>query len=84
MDQSNRYADLSLREEDLMAGGRHVLCAYIMKPKQGYGYLESAAHFAAESSTGTNVAVSPTDECTRGGDGRGSESDGANVIGRLG
>jgi ribulose-bisphosphate carboxylase large chain len=68
MDQSNRYADLSLREEDLMAGGRHVLCAYIMKPKKGYGYLETAAHFAAESSTGTNVEVSTTDDFTRGVD----------------
>ena len=68
MDQSNRYANLSLREEDLMAGGRHVLCAYIMKPKAGYGYLETAAHFAAESSTGTNVDVSTTDDFTRGVD----------------
>jgi len=68
MDQSNRYADLSLREEDLMAAGRHVLCAYIMKPKEGYGYLETAAHFAAESSTGTNVNVSTTDDFTRGVD----------------
>ena len=68
MDQSKRYADLSLREEDLMAGGRHVLCAYIMKPKAGYGYLETAAHFAAESSTGTNVEVSTTDDFTRGVD----------------
>jgi len=66
MDQSKRYADLTLREEDLMAGGRHVLCAYIMKPKAGYGYLETAAHFAAESSTGTNVEVSTTDDFTRG------------------
>ena len=69
MDQSNRYADLSLREDDLMAEGRHVLCAYIMKPKAGFGgYLETAAHFAAESSTGTNVAVSTTDDFTRGVD----------------
>jgi ribulose-bisphosphate carboxylase large chain len=68
MDQSNRYANLNLREEDLIAGGRHVLCAYIMKPKEGYGYLETAAHFAAESSTGTNVAVSTTDDFTRGVD----------------
>jgi ribulose-bisphosphate carboxylase large chain len=68
MDQSNRYANLELREEDLMAGGRHVLCAYIMKPKAGYGYLETAAHFAAESSTGTNVSVSTTDDFTRGVD----------------
>ncbi len=69
MDQSNRYADLNLREEDLIAGGRHVLVAYIMKPKAGFGgYLETAAHFAAESSTGTNVQVSTTDDFTRGVD----------------
>ena len=68
MDQSSRYAALSLTEEDLIADGRHVLCAYIMKPKAGYGYLETAAHFAAESSTGTNVSVSTTDDFTRGVD----------------
>ena len=68
MDQSNRYADLTLREEDLIADGQHVLCAYIMKPKAGYGYLETAAHFAAESSTGTNVSVATTDDFTRGVD----------------
>jgi ribulose-bisphosphate carboxylase large chain len=69
MDQSNRYANLELREEDLIAGGRHVLCAYIMKPKAGFGgYLETAAHFAAESSTGTNVDISTTDDFTRGVD----------------
>ncbi|HEX9857007.1 MAG TPA: ribulose-bisphosphate carboxylase, partial [Paracoccaceae bacterium] len=33
-----------------------------------YGYLETAAHFAAESSTGTNVEVSTTDDFTRGVD----------------
>ena len=27
MDQSSRYADLSLKEADLIAGGRHILCA---------------------------------------------------------
>ena len=68
MDQSDRYANLDLKEEELIARGRHVLCAYKMKPKKGYGYLETAAHFAAESSTGTNVAVSTTDEFTRGVD----------------
>lgn len=69
MDQSNRYADLSLREEDLIKDGKHVLCAYIMKPKAGYGdFLSTAAHFAAESSTGTNVEVSTTDSFTRGVD----------------
>jgi ribulose-bisphosphate carboxylase large chain len=68
MDQSNRYADLSLREDDLIKGGRHILVAYKMKPKAGYDYLQAAAHFAAESSTGTNVEVCTTDEFTRGVD----------------
>ena len=68
MDQSSRYADLSLKEADLIAGGRHILCAYKMKPKAGFGYLEAAAHFAAESSTGTNVEVSTTDDFTKGVD----------------
>ncbi|MFT5005220.1 MAG: ribulose-bisphosphate carboxylase large chain [Paracoccaceae bacterium] len=69
MDQSDRYADLSLNEGDLINQQGHVLVAYIMKPKAGFGgYLETAAHFAAESSTGTNVAVSTTDDFTRGVD----------------
>jgi ribulose-bisphosphate carboxylase large chain len=69
MDQSNRYARLDLKEQDLVDGGRHVLVAYHMKPKAGFGgYLETAAHFAAESSTGTNVAVSTTDDFTMGVD----------------
>ncbi|MDA8362764.1 MAG: ribulose-bisphosphate carboxylase [Gammaproteobacteria bacterium] len=67
-DQSGRYADLSLKESDLIAGGRHILCAYHMKPKAGVGYLEAAAHFAAESSTGTNVEVCTTDDFTKGVD----------------
>ena len=65
MDQSNRYADLSLKEDELIAGGKHILVAYKMAPKTGHGYLEAAAHFAAESSTGTNVEVSTTDDFTR-------------------
>ena len=65
MDQSSRYADLALGEADLIKGGRHVLCAYRMKPKAGHDYLATAAHFAAESSTGTNVEVSTTDDFTR-------------------
>src|SRR5271165_7140747 len=60
MDQSNRYADLSLREEELIKGGAHILVAYKMKPKGGLGYLEAAAHFAAEAST--------TDDFTKGVD----------------
>ncbi|WIM06917.1 MAG: ribulose-bisphosphate carboxylase [Candidatus Nitricoxidivorans perseverans] len=68
MDQSARYADLGLKEEDLIKSGKYILCAYRMKPKAGTGYLEAAAHFAAESSTGTNVEVSTTDEFTKGVD----------------
>lgn len=65
MDQSKRYADLSLNEADLMAAGQHILCAYRMQPKPGQSYLAAAAHFAAESSTGTNVEVSTTDDFTK-------------------
>ncbi|ABD69124.1 ribulose-1,5-bisphosphate carboxylase/oxygenase large subunit [Rhodoferax ferrireducens T118] len=65
MDQSKRYADLSLQEAALIAGGQHILCAYKMAPKDGLNYLEAAAHFAAESSTGTNVEVCTTDDFTR-------------------
>ena len=53
LDQSSRYADFSLTEEGLLEGGKHVLVAYVMKPKAGSDYLATAAHFAAESSTGT-------------------------------
>ncbi len=67
-DQSSRYADLTLKEEDLIAGGKHILVAYQMKPNAGHGYLATAAHFAAESSTGTNVEVSTTDDFTKGVD----------------
>lgn len=68
LDQSARYSDLSLKEEDLIAGGKHILVAYKMMPKSGHGYLEAAAHFAAESSTGTNVEVCTTDDFTKGVD----------------
>jgi ribulose-bisphosphate carboxylase large chain len=67
-DQSSRYANLDLTEEELIAGGQHILVAYTMKPKAGYDYLATAAHFAAESSTGTNVEVSTTDDFTKGVD----------------
>jgi len=83
MDQSNRYADLSLKEDDLIKGGNHVLVAYLMKPKTGYGYLEAAAHFAAESSTGTNVEVSTTDDFTKGVDALVYEIDEAKEIMKI-
>ena len=36
MDQSNRYADLSLDEDTLIAEGKHILVAYTMTPAEGY------------------------------------------------
>ncbi len=67
LDQTSRYSDLSLKEEDLIAGGKHVLAAYKMRPKEGFfDYIGTAAHFCAESSTGTNVQVSTTDDFTKG------------------
>jgi len=68
LDQTGRYSDLSLNEDKLLADGKHILVAYTMEPAEGYGYLEAAAHFAAESSTGTNVEVSTTDDFTKGVD----------------
>ena len=65
LDQTYRYADLNLDEGELIAQGRHVLVAYIMRPKAGHNFLATAAHFAAESSTGTNVEVCTTDDYTR-------------------
>jgi ribulose-bisphosphate carboxylase large chain len=68
MDQSARYSNLDLKEDDLIKGGKHILVAYTMTPAAGVGYLEAAAHIAAESSTGTNVEVSTTDDFTKGVD----------------
>ncbi len=68
MDQSKRYCNFALNEAQLIAEGRHVLCAYIFKPKAGFAPIATAAHFAAESSTGTNVEVCTTDDFTRGVD----------------
>merc|ERR1719311_872405 len=65
LDQSSPYANLALVEEELIREGNNVLVAYIMKPKPGYDYLATAAHFAAESSTGTNVNVCTTDDFTK-------------------
>ena len=66
LDQTYRYVNLELDENELIKNGKHVLTAYRMQPKAGdQGYLQAAAHFAAESSTGTNVEVSTTDDFTR-------------------
>ncbi|MCF6321568.1 MAG: ribulose 1,5-bisphosphate carboxylase, partial [Rhizobiaceae bacterium] len=67
LDQTSRYANLNLKEEDLIAGGKHILTAYKMRPKPGFfDYVGTAAHFCAESSTGTNVQTVTTDDFTKG------------------
>ncbi len=68
MDQSARYSNLDLKEAELIKNGGHILVAYTMTPMAGVGYLEAASHIAAESSTGTNVEVSTTDDFTKGVD----------------
>ena len=61
-----------------------MLVAYTMTPMPGFGgYLETAAHFAAESSTGTNVEVSTTDDFTKGVDALVYEIDEANNIMKI-
>lgn len=66
LDQTSRYSNLDLKEEDLIAGGKHVLTAYKMKPKPGFfDFIGTAAHLCAESSTGTNVQVVTTDDFTK-------------------
>ena len=83
MDQSNRYARLDLNEADLIADGKHVLCAYVMRPKNNADFLSTAAHFAAESSTGTNVEVGTTDDFTRGIDALVYEIDPAHEVMKI-
>ena len=58
-----RRSDLSLLEEDLIKDGQHVLVTYIMKPKDGFDYLATAAHYAAELSTGIDApTIAPRQE----------------------
>ncbi|MEJ2128680.1 MAG: ribulose-bisphosphate carboxylase [Woeseiaceae bacterium] len=83
-DQSDRYVNLDLDESELIRAGKHVLVAYHMKPKVGFGnFVETAAHFAAESSTGTNVQISTTDDFTRSVDAIVYEADEANELVKL-
>ena len=56
---------MELDEAERIKNGKHMLVSYIMKPKAGYDYLATAAHFATESSTGTNVNACTTDDCTK-------------------
>jgi len=70
LDQSCRYADLELDVAEPIKNGKHSLVAYIIKPKADDDYLATAAHFAAESSTGTDVNVLTTADFTKSVDTR--------------
>ena len=61
--QSSRFADLSLSEDALLAGGRHVLVAYNIRRKIGYDYLASAVHFAARISRCASDDGVAIDDC---------------------
>ena len=65
MSRIGRPKDKSCQPKAFARTGKHVLVAYVMKPKAGYDYLATAAHFAAESSTGTNLNVCTTDDFTK-------------------
>ena len=56
-DQSSCYMDLSFIEKVCIKNSEHVLVEYVMRAKAGYHYIATVAHFAAVSSTGTNVNV---------------------------
>jgi hypothetical protein len=45
--------------------GCHAGNHFIVRPKAGYGYLATAAHFAAESPTGTSVNACTSDDFTK-------------------
>lgn len=64
LDQTGHYSDLSLKEDSLLAGSKHIFVVYTIEPADCYGYLDTAAHFAVKSSTITNVEVSTTDDFT--------------------
>ena len=55
---------MSLRLQ-LIRNGKHALVGHIMKPKAGYDYPTTAAHFATESSTSTNANVCTFDDLTK-------------------
>ena len=38
-DQTSCHVDSSLKKEDFIASGKHVLSAHAMKSKDGYAYL---------------------------------------------
>ena len=48
MDQSNRYADLSLKEEDLIKGGKHLLVAYNARSCSGAADTQVVHCFTAK------------------------------------
>ncbi len=61
MDATIRHLRLDLAESELIRHGRHVLCAYAMRPKPGHDYLATAAQLAAQSSGSAARNPAPED-----------------------
>jgi hypothetical protein len=59
------------------------LVAFIGKPKAGFGYWATAAHFAAEPSTSSNVKACTTDDLTESVDAWGYDIDPDNEEGKI-
>ena len=65
VDHTRQYAGRSLNKDVLIKYGRRALLSCIMKPKAGYDYLATTAHFAPKSSNDTNWNACTTDDTTK-------------------
>ena len=59
---------MTSKKPDLIKGSKHILCALQNEAEGRLRLPRHRPHFAAESSTGTNVEVSTTDDFTKGVD----------------
>ena len=57
MDQTDRFINLSLSEDALIAKGEHILAAYVMEPATDHEFLSVATQLAIESGRGTQGAL---------------------------
>ena len=74
MDQSQCSADLSLSEDELIAEGRHFLCASKMRPKSGSFRFHDLRHTGAVLAAATGCNAGGIDAAARPHDGRSSHA----------
>eukprot|EP00972_Heterocapsa_arctica_P005731 847304-Heterocapsa_arctica.AAC.1 len=60
LEQSSRYAGLTLQAKSVIKSDKHVLDTYIMEPKAGLDYLATAAHFAVDTYIDTCSSLPPS------------------------